>query len=236
MENALGKAVLFDLDGTLYITNPSAIEGFIEVARSMNITVPEAVAHRLKLWAHHYWSQHEQIRRDMLSMGDDFWIAYSKLLLKAVGATQNLEKNARHVRDWFNREYAPHVSLPQGARETLLALKEKNYILGLVSNRTQPLGKAVSELGLDGIFDFMLAAGEVGCWKPNPAIFNHALAPFRQLTPQQCWYVGDNYYADGHGAAAAGLRPVIFDPDELYSEETYPRIRHIHELLNLVSA
>lgn len=228
------RAVFFDFDGTLHIPSPSPIDAFIEYAGRLNIEINPHRQYVLHIWAHHYWSQHEQIHRDMDQMGDDFWIHYSQLLLKAVKAESNLGNNARTIRNWFQTDYRPIVSLAPAAYETLQTLKERGYILGLISNRTNPLTDAVREIGLEGLFVYTLAAGEIECWKPNPEIFNYALSHFSDLLPEACLYVGDNYYADGHGAAAAGLRPVLYDPDNLYSRQPYARIRSIAELLPLL--
>lgn len=226
------KAVFFDLDGTLYITTPSATDAFIQFARTLDIAIDAATEQKVKLWAHHYWSQHEQIRRDMEQLDrNGFWSYYSHLLLRAVGATDNLAENSDILRDYFFNDYAPQVGLPPTGRETLLALKAHGFTLGLISNRSNPLQEAVSRLGLDGIFDVVLSAGEIGHWKPNPAIFHHVLADFADLAPAECVYVGDNYYADGHGAAAAGLVPVLYDPEHLYRDPAYKCIAQMDELL-----
>lgn len=228
------RAVFFDFDGTLHIPTPSPIDAFIAFAGRLGIDINPHMTQLLRIWAHHYWSQHEQIHRDMDRMGEDFWIHYSQLLLKAVRATDNLETNAYTVRDWFRSDYAPVVSLAPTAHETLTTLKERGYILGLISNRTNPLQNAVAEIGLEGMFVYLLAAGEIECWKPNPEIFFYALTHFDGLKPEECVYVGDNYYADGHGAAAAGLRPVMYDPDDLYLHQPYDRIQNMDDLLPLL--
>jgi putative hydrolase of the HAD superfamily len=86
------------------------------------------------------------------------------------------------------------------------------------------------------VFDLALAAGDIGYWKPDPQIFWHALSHFRHLRAEECMYVGDNYFADGRGAEAAGLVPVLYDPEDLYEQSPYQRIRHMRELLTILAA
>ena len=117
-----------------------------------------------------------------------------------------------------------------GSIELLTTLKQSGYILGLISNRIHPFGDDLQDLGLAGYFDIALAAGEVGHWKPNPRIFEYALAQFPDLAAEAALYVGDNYYADGRGAEAANMTPVLFDPEDLYAQSTYHRIQHMLEL------
>lgn len=229
------KAVFFDLDGTLRIVTPSPIDAFLQFARSLGAPIEVSRVHGVKLWSHRYWGNHEQVGRDMVRFTEDeFWTNYSRLLLTKAGVTKKLEQRALRVRDWFYEAYAPDVQLVPGGHETLAALKEAGYRLALISNRSNPLEEAVMELELDGIFDLILAAGEVGYWKPNPAIFNYVLQQFTDLQPEHCLYIGDNFYADGQGATAAGLTPILYDPENLYHDHDYRRIDHMEQLISLL--
>ena len=226
------KAVFFDFDGTIRIPTPSPTDAFVQFARSLNISISSTAEKRVKIWAQHYWGQDERVKEDMERFDiDGFWINYSRHLLEKVDVTEDLVCRSKLVREWFGNEYAPSVALAKSIRETLTELKNKGYVLGIISNRSDPLDDAVVELGLEGFFDITLVAGEIGCWKPNPKIFSHAISHFNNLKPEQCVYIGDNYYADGHGAAGAGLFPVIFDPEHLYHAPQFKRISQHDELL-----
>ncbi len=229
------KAVFFDLDGTLRIPFPGPTDAFIHFARSLDIDISPAAERRVKIWAHAYWGQEERVKRDMARFDSDaFWVNYSRLLLETVEASHDLENRARLVREWFESDYQPQVDLAPHSKELLSQLKQQGYIVGLISNRAQPLADDVAELGLAGCFDILLAAGEVGYWKPNPLIFAHVLAEFEGLQPEECIYVGDNYYADGRGAEAAGWVPILYDPDNLYETTGYRRIRQMGELQEML--
>jgi HAD superfamily hydrolase (TIGR01549 family) len=226
------KAVFFDLDGTLRIMTPSPPAAFIHYARTLNIEINSISERRVKLWAHQYWGQESLVQHDMERLGhDEFWINYSKSLLEQVNATQDIYESARMVSEWFWNEYNPRVELARGSKMTLANLKVKGYQLGLISNRSAPLDAEISALGLESFFDFALAAGEINCWKPNPDIFSYAINHFQGLQAHECVYVGDNYYADGYGAESAGMYPVIYDPDDLYTASTFHRIQKIDDLL-----
>jgi FMN phosphatase YigB (HAD superfamily) len=233
--NRLYKAIFFDLDGTLRIATPSPVAAFISLVRSLGVPVDEVTERRVQLWSHRFWGQDEWIQQEVERLGKDmFWLNYSRRLLETIHVTEALWERAQLVRDWFYYHYEPQVSLASGCYDVLCRLKAAGYALGLISNRPSPLQEVVTELRLDGLFDLLLAAGDIGCWKPNPAIFAHALAQFHGLRPEECLYVGDNYYADGHGAQKAGLVPVLFDPEHLYEKPAYHRITHWRELLPLL--
>lgn len=225
------KAVFFDLDGTLRIPTPSPTDAFIQFARSQSILIDEKAARRVKIWAHRYWSQDYLLSEEIARLGEElFWVNYSRQLLETVGAFDNLEARARQVREWFDADYAPDVQLAFGAVELLAELKDAGYFLGVISNRSRPFQDVMLELNIWDWFDMTLAAGEVGCWKPNAAIFDHARTFFAGLAPDECLYVGDNYFADGIGAKNAGMVPVIFDPDALYGERPFTCIAQLGEV------
>lgn len=225
------KAVFFDLDGTLRIPTPSPTEAFIQFARSQKIYIDEPAARRVKIWAHRYWGQDAFLIEEMNRLGEDgFWINYSRQLLEKVEVKDNLQERALHVREWFGSEYMPTVQLAPGSAELLAQLKRDDYILGVISNRSQPFHEVLEELGIANWFDMTLAAGEIGYWKPNVAIFHHARSHFKGLSAAECLYVGDNYFADGIGASRAGMAPVIFDPEGLYGDISFPCIAELGQV------
>jgi putative hydrolase of the HAD superfamily len=103
------------------------------------------------------------------------------------------------------------------------------YTVGLVSNRREPLDALVSELGLAEFFDFTLSAGQAGSWKPDPAIFQQAVA-LAGCRPEAAVNVGDNFYADVEGARRAGLRPILIDPHDVFTDPGCPVIHAPGEL------
>ena len=167
----------------------------------------------------------------MKRLGEDgFWINYSRQLLEKVQVRDSLQERAQLVREWFGTEYAPTVQLAAGAVELLAQLKEAGYILGVISNRSQPFHDVLEQLEIADWFDLTLAAGDIGYWKPNAAIFHHARSYFTDLAAAECLYVGDNYFADGLGAKKAGMMPVIFDPEGLYGEMSFPCITELGQV------
>lgn len=228
------KAFFFDLDGTLRLPDPSPIDAFFQLARTMGMEVSSEKVRQVKLWAFEFWGNDRKIKTDINQLGiQQFWINYSKLLLQQVTPTAYTPKRAQQVTEWFQTKYSPVDHLEPTAYQTLTSLREQGYIIGLISNRTEPLYEATTALGITDLFDFSLAAGEIGVWKPNPNIFWHALSFFPQLSAQDCVYVGDNYFADAVGAKAAGMLPVVFDPEQIYERHHCLQIQTLSELAHL---
>lgn len=229
------KALLFDLDGTLRIPTPDPTGAFIDYARSLDVEIGPTAVRRVKVWAHEYWGQAARVKEDMNRFsGSEFWVNYSRLLLETVDATHDLPKRSQLISEWFGSKYKPHVQLSPGSVEVLSTYKQAGYHLGLVSNRQHPLHDDVQALGLGGLFDLVLAAGEIGYWKPEPSIFKHAVSHFPGLSAEECLYVGDNYFADAQGAETAGMTPVLYDPEGLYEDAPYMRIQHMKQLWTIV--
>ncbi len=230
------KAVFFDLDGTLRIPAPSPTEAFIQLTRAEIAPIDHETARRVKIWAHRYWGGSVSINEEMERLGENsFWINYSRQLLEMVNVTDNLNQHARRIREWFATDYAPEVRLADGALDLLAALKSAGTILGVVSNRSQPFHDVLTQLEISGWFDMTLAAGEVGHWKPNRAVFDHARTFFNGLAAADCLYIGDNYFADGVGASNAGMVPIIYDPDGLYGNMTFSCIDSLAQVTAVIN-
>jgi len=230
-------AVLFDLDGTLRHNLPPYNQALLDYAvQSGAADSPERRRSVLR-WVHYYWAQSPEMLHDLEDHGglsEEFWDYYTGLTLLRFGCPETqAQALAPQVSQYMQNEYQPVNHVPPEVWDTLAALKEAGFPLGVVSNRSRPYIEQMASLGLAPFFQFALAAGEISSWKPEPGIFHHALA-LLQARPEQTIYVGDNYYADIIGAANAGLRPVLLDPDGLFPEAACPVIKSISELLGVV--
>ena len=102
-------------------------------------------------------------------------------------------------------------SLPllDDALPTLQLLRERGYLLGVVTNRLWG-GKAFRDdlqtLGLLDLFspDALAVSADLGIRKPNPAIFQYALSALG-IRPEQAAMVGDSLRTDILGAQQLGI-------------------------------
>ncbi len=70
----------------------------------------------------------------------------------------------------------------------------------------------------------------VGVAKPDPAIFDHALAYFAEFERSRIAYVGDSVTMDVGAATAAGLHPILLDPYDDHAGADFERISAVAEL------
>jgi putative hydrolase of the HAD superfamily len=227
------RAILFDLDGTLRYNQPSAEQTFFNIAADLGLTdTPERRRGAMR-WAHRYWAQSETLLQDQAAFGgqsESFWTNYLRRHLISFECPEaQAEALAPELSRQMNTLYQPEGRVDPQTYATLGALQAAGFRLGLVSNRSKPCVEELALLGLDGYFEYVLAAGEVGCWKPNPGIFTHALAQMG-LAPEQAVYVGDNYYADIVGAQRAGMQAVLVDPEGVFPEAGCRVIARVAEL------
>jgi putative hydrolase of the HAD superfamily len=80
----------------------------------------------------------------------------------------------------------------------------------VVSNWDVSLRDVLDRTGLAPLLDGIVISAEVGAAKPDPAIFEHALALARARSDEAV-HVGDSPEADVAGARAAGLRAIHLD-------------------------
>lgn len=102
-----------------------------------------------------------------------------------------------------------------GAEETLAALKARGFGVGLISNTGRTPGSVLrsilGELGLARSIDVMVFSNEHGHCKPRPSIFEE-LRRGLDVRYDEMLFIGDNLYADVHGAQRCGMRAIHFDP------------------------
>ncbi len=208
----------------------SPIEQFIVYCNRLGHHLNGSTSARLERWQLEYWSHHEELEMVLKQMGAErFWINYNVEMLKFLGLTSALEEHATQIDSWFRTEYVYAGLVPDDVRPTLTQLRASGAKLGLVSNRVHPLTEIAQEYNLADLFDFTLAAGEVGHWKPHPAIFQKALE-LAGAVPETATYIGDNYYADIVGAQNAGLTGILIDRRGIFPEVECRVIKQISEL------
>ena len=227
------RAVLFDLDGTLRVSQPRWDELFVREAEALGVKVTPERRLELFRWIHKFWANSEELRYllDKYGETEGFWIAFNAARLRKLGCDE--ECTNALAEPLFHRLNAQQDSVadivPDDVIPTLKQLHEKGYTLGLLTNRSELSEEYLEEMGLAPHLDVALSAGELGVRKPLPEAFRRAVEKLK-ATPEETVYVGDNYYTDMLGAANAGLTPILLDPDGLFSPQSGLVIRSLGEL------
>jgi len=217
------RAVIFDVDDTLYHEAMFVRGGFLAVGRELEQRgVGEAEQARDVFWEIHDGEGRDRVfNKAAARLGfDEAWIPE---LVKTY------------------RGHAPTLSFFEEVPELLGVLKE-NYRLGCVTDgwlETQQ--NKVAALGLEAMVHAVVYSDEFGraYWKPHARPF-HACCERLGVRPEDAIFVGDNPERDIAGARNAGLMSVRLRRPEAYfatdsSEAADFEIQNLRELPALLS-
>ncbi|MBN1978643.1 MAG: HAD family hydrolase [Anaerolineae bacterium] len=113
-------------------------------------------------------------------------------------------------------EVYPRMDAPVDGAAALVEALAPRFQLGVVSNSLPDVQyQKLATLGIRHFFECIVLSEEFGIRKPDPAIFWHA-AGLLGREPEECLYVGDSYTADVVGAKRAGLPVCWFNPNGLH--------------------
>jgi putative hydrolase of the HAD superfamily len=157
------------------------------------------------------------------------WHAYGLHLLQRLGCRG---EDVRAVQEALIRRHAEgwlYSYTVEGTLDALRQVRDMGCTLGIVSNADGRIETFLERAGLGGAFDFIVDSGIVGVEKPDPRIF-HIACQRAGVQPQDAVHVGDFYEIDVMGARAAGVRPLLLDPDDLHPHADCERVRAITEL------
>lgn len=98
---------------------------------------------------------------------------------------------------------------------TLTQLRDAGYRMSVITNADGRVREGFDRIGLSDRFEEIFDSQVVGYEKPDPRLFDYALASM-QVSAAQSLYVGDLYYVDVWGANRAGMAAVHVDSLGLY--------------------
>lgn len=217
------RAVLFDLGNTLWhIPEPPPVD------KVRQETVGR-ISHLLRSWGIEPEGEFFFLGRDIrLAVGEADQRAYETdcvspdyvEIVRRVAAGKGLDLTRERAELLWHTWNLPGAffrrRLFDGALETLAALRDRGYRLGLVTNRQFGGPAFASEFedhGLAPFFEASAVSCHVGYLKPHPRIFQHALESLR-VKPHEAVMVGDDLRADVGGARALGITAVWLRPGE----------------------
>jgi putative hydrolase of the HAD superfamily len=208
------KAVLFDLDGTLYDRDRLASDLFPEQYA--------AFADELR------GISPERFLREVYEM-DDHGYGPKDTGYRALVQSWGLESAlAERLLAHFRESYHLHCHLVDDVRYTLDELRRRRLKLAVVTNGPSVLQRRkLAVLGIEYAFDAILVSEEEGVRKPDAEIFRRALERCSVAAPHEALFVGDHPVADVEGAHRAGLvavwkhvpywHPVIIEAPVIHS-------------------
>ena len=190
------KAVVFDLDDTLYGEKEYIRSGYSAVAK----VIPQVENAERKLWR--FFLEKKPAIDEVLSMEGIY--------------TEEIRQRCLGV----YRLHEPDIHLYDGVMEILTKLRSDGYKLGIITDgRPEGQRAKIQVLGLGKYMDHIIVTDELGgvkYRKPNEAAFIQMADKLNVAFTQMC-YVGDNIKKDFSAPLKLGMRAVWFrNQDGLY--------------------
>lgn len=195
------KAVLFDLDDTLYGDFDTCDRLGLQAAgryAEQAIGIPAAKAAEAM---HGGRLQLRGVLRDEPESHDR--TLFAKLGLEALGVNPIPHAEAMHEAYW--KAVLDNMVLREGVLELLTRLKAAGIPVGICTNMTADIQmRKLCRLGLADVCGNLITSEEAGRDKPHPEIFQLALRRLH-VPAEQTLMVGDNLNHDVRGALAVGM-------------------------------
>jgi len=221
------KAILFDLDDTLYAEKEFVKSGFKEVAKF--------ISNKFKINETIFYNKLFNVFSEGMR-GNIFDITLERLNI-------NLEENIIPSMVKVYREHIPTINLKKDIIHLLLNFRKK-YSLGIITDGYFEVQKnKIQALKLENLFDIIIYTDRYGkeFWKPSTLGFKLALKNLETL-PEETIYIGDNPYKDFIGAKKVGIPTVrVLFKDREYSKvrldkeyEADYEVEKLNEIMNLL--
>lgn len=203
------RVVLFDLDDTLFSHRGAVEDGLLATLGTLERTAAtgndDAERRRWNELEEHHYARYLTGELDYLGQrrarARDFLAPYGTVL------------EDDEAESWFEEylaRYRAAFRLHDDALPCLDALERRlpGVRFGIITNGDLDFQTAKLEaLGLTDRVEHLVTSGELGVAKPDPRIFEAAVALFG-AEPEQAAYIGDRLVTDAIGAARAGLTGV----------------------------
>lgn len=186
------KAILFDLDGTLW-DRTSAVRA---LAHDQHESLQDVLGHIPR-----------ERYVDRIIRLDDLGRVDKRVLYETIGVEFGLRASdvARLHADFWMR-FVVHTRPFPEVIDALRHLRNEGIKLGIVTNGAVVVQQAkIEQLGLSALVDVILISEHEGIRKPNAEIFHRAVARLG-VAISETWFIGDNPDDDVAGAVAVGLR------------------------------
>ena len=227
------KAVFFDWFNTLADFEPSRQELYSQAFRQFGIELsPKDVIRGILIADRYYFEENAKSPLGKRSPQEqmEVYLHYPTSILTEAGVKAPKElplKVLMIVKEQFK---GSTFVLFDDVLSALAALKQRNLILGLLTNATKDTISVHRKLGLEPYLNFVVTSEEVGADKPKPPIFLAALDR-AGVNASEAVHIGDQYELDVVGARGVGINPILIDRYDIYPEVS--DCRRIHGLTEL---
>jgi putative hydrolase of the HAD superfamily len=199
------KAVLFDLDDTLYDYVPAHELALEVVAKRSKEIISTSKEEFLEL----YSSARKHFMEELASLPayHSRTLYFQRIIEKKLG-----KPSAEKTLELYNiywETFLESIKPREGLIELLQYLKEKKIKVGIATNMTTYAQlKKIASLGISSYLDCIVTSNEVGSEKPKSPIFLVALHKIG-CSASEALFVGDDPENDIKGARKVGMKTIL---------------------------
>jgi len=240
------KLLIFDLDGTLFLSKESYKLILSELVGARYNQNPEDVLKSYN-FAETLMEENKEYKT-----ADDFFKEFNSLFLEQIGvkATDEALEDLQGIVKEMKRRAPTELKMYPSAKETLNELKNQGYKIALltgswdknievfsdeyINSKVERVNQLLKNVGIHSIFDQIFVAYVDRILKPDPEAFQKVLNHFN-IGSDEALMIGDSE-ADIK-ASDIGIKTILFDPKGEYKEKTQPhyRFKDFSELIDLVN-
>jgi putative hydrolase of the HAD superfamily len=229
------KALIFDLDDTLYDCNYTNNTASVEAvccytAQELLQIEPQRVQEafdRARL------SLKKEMRGDVAAQHNR--MLYFQRTLELLGCSP--VSHALEMYDFFWNDFLGRIQLYPGAKELLCRWKENGGKIAICTDMTVHIQhRKLRSLGIADMIDVLVTSEEAGVEKPDPAIYQKVLEKLG-IPPREATYIGDSLPKDVLGPMQIGMDAVWYvdehSPETLSEElEELARKNGVRKVVN----
>lgn len=207
-------AVLFDLDDTLLDGDAAWDEG---IARLLSSRCPQADPAA----ARGFWSEANELYFPRYLSGELTFDEHRAERMRWWSARLGVVIPPGAELDWFGDYRVGYEAGWCAFADVAPCLAALDSLpKGIITNGDSVQQREkVTALGLDGIFQVVVASGDLGIAKPDPRIFRFA-AEKLGVDPGRCAYIGDKRDTDAQAATEAGMTGIWLNRKSLPAPDT----------------
>lgn len=204
------QVIYIDAVGTLFGVRGSVGEQYAKIATDFDVSLDPQLINRA---FYEVFQTAPRIAFPNLPQSDILIAEYQwwrSLAEKTFSQTGDLERFL-DFEGFFKSLYAYFATdepwfIYEDTRLALDAWQQQGITLGVLSNFDSRIYSVMANLDLEDYFSSITISTEIGAAKPDPLIFEAALAKHQiEGSPDLAWHIGDSFSEDYIGASAVGI-------------------------------
>lgn len=220
------KAIIFDLDDTLYSYNELNEQGINEIC---NYT-----CEKLEIKKEKFYEAFDKAKKDVKTALGDVASSHNRLLY-CQKTLENLNENPFSIALEMYEVYWQHIlknmKLKANVLEVLKFCKQKKIKIGICTDLTAHIQhRKIRKLEIDEYIDGIVTSEEAGVEKPNFKMYNKILEKL-DVTPEETLFIGDNLKKDVLGPMEYGMKALWYSKTD---NDKCQSIQNFNELLEIL--